>query len=140
MKYKYYIHHFISITLFVILSIAIDVILKNYQNPNKATIIISILYFWIESIYYSYLKYLVEKKYYFIFDIIGILGIFNLIFTAIAFTGEIIDNKVKRNNSLIFQFYYFYREYLAWYMIMLFIIGFIFEGIILDILKIFIIK
>ena len=62
LKYKYYIHHFISIALFVILSIVIDVILENYQTANKATIIISILYVILESIYYSYLKYLVETK------------------------------------------------------------------------------
>ena len=140
LKYKYYIHHFISIAVFVILSIAIDLILKNYQTANKATIIISILYVLVESIHYSYIKYLVEKKYYFVFDIMGILGTFNLIFTFIAFTGEIIDNKVKRNNSLIFQFYYFYREYLTWYMIIRFIIGFIIEGMILSTLEVIIIK
>ena len=140
LKYKYYIHHFISIAVFVILSIAIDLILKNYQTANKATVIISILYVLVESIHYSYIKYLVEKKYYFVFDIMGILGTFNLIFTIIAFTGEIIDNKVKRSNSLIFQFYYFYREYLTWYMIIRFIIGFIIGGMILSTLEVIIIK
>ena len=32
LKYKYYIHHFISIALFVILTIIIDVIVKNYES------------------------------------------------------------------------------------------------------------
>ena len=140
LKYKYYIHHFISIAVFVALSIAIDVILKNYRTASPATIIISILYVLIESIHYSYLKYLVEKKYYYIFDILGILGIFDLIFTIILFTGEIIINKVKENYRLIFQFYFFYKKYHSWYMAIRFLIGFFIEGILLGALEIIIIK
>ena len=140
LKYKYYIHHFISIAVFVILSIVIDVILHNYQTINKATIIISIIYVIVESFYYTYLKYLVEKKYYFTFDIIGILGSFDFIFTLISFIIEIIVNKVKRNYSMIFQFYFFYKEHHTWYMILRFLIGFIIEGIIISTLEIVILK
>ena len=140
LKYKYYIHHFISIALFVILSIVIDVILEKYQTANKATVIISILYVIVESLYYSYLKYLVEKKYYFTFYIIGILGSFYVIFIIIPFTGQIIYNKVKGSYSLIFQFYFFYKEYHTWYMILRFLIGFIIEGIIISTLEIVILK
>ena len=140
MKYKYYIHHYISITLFVIISVVIDVILKNYRNANEATVIISIIYVIVESFYYTYLKYLIEKKYYFTFDILGILGIFDLIFALISFSGEIIYQKVKESYSLIFQFYFFYREHYTWHMILRFIIGFIIEGMVLSTLEIVIIK
>ena len=140
LKYKYYIHHYISITVFVILSIVIDIILDNYRTINKATIIISIIYVIVESFYYTYLKYLVEKKYYFTFDIIGISGTFDFLFTLILFSGGIIYYKVKGTYSLIFQFYFFYKEYHAWYMILRFIIGFIIEGIIISTLEIIILK
>ena len=74
------------------------------------------MYVLIESINYSYLKFLVEKKYYFTFNILGILGVFDLIFTLILFTGEIIYYKIKGSYSLIFQFYFFYKEHHTWYM------------------------
>ena len=140
LKYKYYIHHFISIVLFVILTVIIDIILGNYINVNNATIIISFLYVLIESINYSYLKYLVEKKYYFTLDLLGILGIFFFILSVISFTSEIIYHKVKESYSLIFQFYFFYKEYNTSHMILRFIIGFIFEGMIVGTLEIVIIK
>ena len=56
MKYKYYIHHFISVALFVALSVVIDVILWNYRGANLITIIISILYVIVEPFYYTYLN------------------------------------------------------------------------------------
>ena len=140
LKYKYYIHHFVSISLFIALNIVIDVIIKNFQTVNKATIIITILYVIVESLYYTYLKYLVEKKYYFTFDIIGILGSFYLLFIIISFTGQIIYYKVKGSYGLIFQFYFFYKDYHTWYMIIRFLIGFIIEGIIINILEIVILK
>ena len=59
LQYKYYIHHFIAIAVFVILSIAIDILLDNYGTINKPTIILSIIYVIVESFYYIYLKYLV---------------------------------------------------------------------------------
>ena len=140
LKYKYYIHHFVSISLFIALNIVIDVIIKNFQTVNKATIIITILYVIVESLYYTYLKYLVEKKYYFTFDILGIIGTFDIILTFISFSTEIIINKVKGNYSLIFQFYFFYRKHHTWYMILRFIISFITEGMIISTLELVILK
>ena len=69
-----------------------------------------------------------------------ILGIFDLIFALISFSGEIIYQKVKESYSLIFQFYFFYKEYHTGYMILRFIIGFIIEGMIINTLEIVIIK
>ena len=128
LKYKYYIHHFISITIFVILTIIIDIILDNFHRANKITAILSILVVLVESIYYSYLKYLVEKKYYYTLHILSVLGIFDVMFNIITLTIEIIIHKVKGTNRLIFYFYLFYKEYQTWHMILRFIIGFTLEG------------
>ena len=58
LKYKYYIHHFISIGFFVILSIITDFILDNYSNRNIFTIITSLSIILANSLNYSYFKYL----------------------------------------------------------------------------------
>ena len=140
LKYKYYIHHFISITIFVILTIIIDIILDNFHRANKITAILSILVVLVESIYYSYLKYLVEKKYYYTLHILSVLGIFDVMFNIITLTIEIIIHKVKRSYELIFKFYFFYIKYHSWYMILRFLISLIIEGIILSILEFVILK
>ena len=140
LKYKYYIHHFISITIFVILTIIIDIILDNFHRANKITAILSIFVVLVESIYYSYLKYLVEKKYYFTLHIISVLGVFDLAFNIITLTIEIIIHKVNGSYGLIFKFYFFYIKYHSWYMILRFLITFIIRGITLGILEFVILK
>ena len=140
LKYKYYIHHFISITIFVILTIIIDIILDNFHRANKITAILSIFVVLVESIYYSYLKYLVEKKYYYTLHILSVLGIFDVMFNIITLTIEIIIHKVKGSYGLIFKFYFFYIKYHSWYMILRFLISLIIEGIILSILEFVILK
>ena len=58
LKYKYYVHHIISIIIFVILSIIIDLIVDNYSNRNIFTFITSITIVLAYSLNYSYFKYL----------------------------------------------------------------------------------
>ena len=140
LKYKYHIHHFISLAIFTLLTVIIDLILKYYQKINITSIILSFLYILIESVYYTYLKYLVENKYYYTFDIIGIFGAFNILLVIVSFSIEVIIHKVKGTNRLIFYFYFFYKEYQTWNMILRFIIGFIFEGFFLGTLEVLILK
>ena len=65
LKYKYYIHHIISISIFVILTIITDCVLENFTHTNTAITINSILYVLADSIIYSYFKYLISVKYYY---------------------------------------------------------------------------
>ena len=69
-NYKYYIHHFISLAIFVILSAIIDLILGNYTHAQISTLFISMSYIFAISLIYSYFKYLIEKKYYFFMDVL----------------------------------------------------------------------
>ena len=108
LKYKYYIHHIISIIAIVILPVIIDIILKNYINVNTALVIISLFYILIDSIFYSYNKHLMEKKYYNFMDILFIIGIFDLILFIISLAIIIIVQKLNGTYKLIFQFHYFY--------------------------------
>ena len=72
LKYKYYIHHFISIGAFVVLSVITDLILDNYSNRNILTIITSLFLVFVNSFNYSYFKYLIEEKYYYSFNVMCI--------------------------------------------------------------------
>ena len=44
LKYKYYIHHIISLTFIVIISIIIDLVLENFFYADSTLVIISIVY------------------------------------------------------------------------------------------------
>ena len=76
LKYKYYIHHIISIIIIVIICISLDFLFSNFKHTNKFTVISSIVFILADSILYSYIKYLIEFKYYFYLDILYIYGIF----------------------------------------------------------------
>ena len=95
LKYKYYIHHIISIIAIIIISLTIDLILGNFTHINSSIVINSILYIIGDSFLYSYCKYLMEKKYYHFMDIIFISGIFDfilfLVTIIIIFFGSICE-------------------------------------------------
>ena len=124
LKYKYYIHHFISIAIFIILCIFIDIILKNFSNPKTLIIIDSILYVIVDSIYFSYLKYLFTNKYYFYLDVVFALGLIEIFNTFLSLSICAIIDK----NKLIFEFYSFYDEYGIGHIITRFLIFMILYG------------
>jgi hypothetical protein len=62
LKYKYYIHHFISIALIVVCGITIDLFIDNYSNIDIIKIINSFFYILADVSLYSYFKYLIEFK------------------------------------------------------------------------------
>ena len=87
LKYKYYIHHFISITLIVICGICIDLLLDNYSNIGIKMLINSIFYILPDIFLYSSFKYLIEIKYYYFLDVLFIIGIINFIIHTISFSA-----------------------------------------------------
>ena len=97
LKYKYYIHHIISIIIFVVLSIIIDLILGYYYNKNIYTFISSLVSVFVNSFNFSYFKYLIEEKYYYSLDIIYIYGIIRLILYLIIMP-VILSIQNKNNN------------------------------------------
>ena len=135
LKYKYYIHHFISIAIFVILNVIIDVILGNFIGIHWGTILSSIVYIIADSFIYSYFKYLIVKKYYFFMDVLFFLGIFNFIVHSISIVILVIIHKSNGINDIIFQFYSFYNEYGTGYMLTRFFFGLICTGIMVGILE-----
>ena len=135
LKYKYYIHHIISLIILAILSTIIDLLLGSFINVNLPLVIISLFTIITDSIYYSYTKYLIEKKYYYLMDILFVIGIFDLIMSIIAFGIILLVQKINGTYKLIFQFYEFYNTYGAWYILAFFLIELIIHGLILFLLE-----
>ena len=56
LKYKYYIHHVLSIIIIIILSLIIDLVLENYTHSNTFSLIGSIGFIIADGLLYTYLK------------------------------------------------------------------------------------
>ena len=132
LRYKYYIHHIICITLIVILAIIIDYELDNFLNINTITLLNSAFYILFDSFIYSYFKYLIEIKYYYFMTVLFIYGIMNLILYIISFS---IIWAVQGTNTLMFQFYDFYNEHGIGHIIFRFLFGLIFTGFFVGIIE-----
>ena len=135
LKDNYYIHHIISIILFVILSLTIDLILDNYSNINIFSILNSIAYIFVNSFIYSYFKYLIEKKYYFSFDVIFVYGIFRFLVFIIALIIIIPVEKENNNNKLFSQLQNLYDESGVWIIIFICVFGLIVMGFLTGLLE-----
>ena len=95
LKSKYYIHHYISLILFCMFTIINDIILGNlkYITLSSFLLLVPIL---VEDLLCCYLKYLVDKKYHFYWNILFFSGLFTFIDNIIEFS--IIVGKDPYNN------------------------------------------
>ena len=131
LKYKYYIHHIISLILIVILSVIMDLVLGHFSRANVFTVINSILYVLSDSILYLYYKYLMEKKYYNFTDILFVVGIFDSVLFSLSLGIILIEQKIRRTYKMIFLFYEYYKTHGTWIMVSIFLVGLIPKGFIL---------
>ena len=103
LKYKYFIHHYLSIIIFFLSSIAFDLLLKNYnsflRNLNihyKYVKALQILLYigkvLAESVYYCYIKFMIDKHYHNYWNITASIGIMvcaiNIILIFLSFLGR----------------------------------------------------
>ena len=99
LKYKYFIHHIISLILFCILSLGIDILLnsveKNYHGKKIIQIILDILTILLEILNYCYQKYMMEQLYYNYWNIAFALGLF----LFIGDSGGLIINLISGDTS-----------------------------------------
>ena len=110
LKYKYYMHHIISIIIITIVCIITDIILNNFNQTNAYNITSSILLIIADTFLYSYFKCLIDYKYYFFIDVLFICGVFNFICYLISFIIIIYTHKLNSSYEIIFQFYDFYIQ------------------------------
>ena len=86
LKYKYYIHHIISLILFLILSIVMDIILGDFESLQFTFIIYVIILSIVEVIDYCYIKYMMDVKYHSIYNMIFFRGISEFFSTMTIFS------------------------------------------------------
>ena len=135
LKYKYYIHHVLSIIIIIILSLIIDLVLENYTHSNTFSLIGSIGFIIADGLLYTYLKYLIENKYYFFLDVFYIYGMLYFFCYLISFIIFIITHRLNGSNRILYIFYNYYQEYGAWQTTSRFLFGLFVTGFIVDILE-----
>ena len=87
LKYKYFIHHVISITTFILIGIICDIVIDKYEKLRKDGFynFIDILAIIIDSLYFCYMKYLMEKKFIPYWNIALTLGLTLTTFATLFF-------------------------------------------------------
>jgi len=108
LKYKYYIHHIISMIIYLSLSIAIDFILQSFQNSQYDYVYIYIIYIVNEISFFCYLKYLMDKIYYNYKEVVIYMGITGFITNMLGYGAVFIyQYKLNTKESIINEL----REY-----------------------------
>ena len=86
LKYKYYIHHIISMSIYCLLGIACDFIYGYFFKLNYTYITIYIIYIFIEVMMFCYFKYMMDKLYYNYYELIMYWGIIELIVKLLIYS------------------------------------------------------
>ena len=108
LKYKYYIHHIISMIIYLSLSIAIDFILQSFQNSQYDYVYIYIIYIVNEISFFCHLKYLMDKIYYNYKEVVIYMGITGFITNMLGYGAVFIyQYKLNTKESIINEL----REY-----------------------------
>ena len=110
LKYKYYIHHMISMIIFLVLSITNDFILENYSNFKFNYIYVYFLYLMEEVAVFCYLKYMMDKLYYQYMEVLLYWGITGFIVKLLVFSIFIIYENKKEIEGIINELYVFFTE------------------------------
>ena len=133
LKYKYHIHHIISLVIFCLVCIAIDFLLDNYEkgliNQGLKKIILDCVNMIVEIINYCYQSYMMNTLYYHYWSIDFSLGLFLFIgntISLIIFITFLGDPYGERN--FINNIFYFFREVEPGYIILRFFIMLILQG------------
>ena len=134
MKYKYYMHHIISLIIFIIACIVIDIILNNFQNSRIESIFTQIACAIIEATWYCYIRYMIETKYHYYWNILFIIGVTNLILYSLTFVVLFSIKKLSNNPDILENLDYFSTDNIG-NIILRFLIEFIPFGFIYYILE-----
>ena len=110
LKYKYYIHHMISMLIYYALAISIDSIFGNFTKINYKYVYIYIIFIINEVLLFCYLKYMMDKLYYHYSEVILFWGIIGLILKIIIFSGMIIYERKNNIEGIIFGLKAYFKE------------------------------
>ena len=110
LKYKYYVHHKISMVIYLILAIVSDLILRNYSILNYKYIFIYIIYILAELMVYIYLKYMMDILYYHYTELVLYWGIIGIIIQIVIYGSILIKEYVEKNNSTLNEFLNYFKN------------------------------
>jgi hypothetical protein len=113
LKYKYFIHHVISITIFIVIGIICDIFIDKYEKLRKDGIynFLDIFAIIIDSLYYCYIRYLMEKKFVHYWNIGLTLGLTLTTFATLLLFVVLIDkDKSDSDTAMIYSFYRSFQE------------------------------
>ena len=128
LKYKYYIHHIISIVIFCILCISCDFILGNYSNLNFKYAYIFIIGGFNVVAKYCFIKYMIDNLYYHYNEILLYHGIFAVIVEFILFLLLSIYENKNEINKYFNSFKTYFQEANIWIIIFYQFFYYIFSG------------
>ena len=128
LKYKYYIHHIISIVIFCILCISCDFILGNYSNLNFKYVYIFIIGGFNVVAKYCFIKYMIDNLYYHYNEILLYHGIFAVIVEFILFLLLSIYENKNEINKYFNSFKTYFQEANIWIIIFYQFFYYIFSG------------
>ena len=100
LKYKYYIHHIITIVLYCALGISIDAIIGNFYDINLKSYFLCLLWALDEAMLYCYMKYMMDKLYYKYTEVIIYYGISGLITKACVIIGMGVYQCINGNKGI----------------------------------------
>ena len=113
LKYKYFIHHVISIAIFILIGIICDIFIDKYEKLRKDGIynFLDILAIIIDSLYFCYIKYLMEKIFIHYWNVGLTLGLTLATFaTLLLFVALNDKDKSASDSPLIYTFYKSFQE------------------------------
>ena len=115
LKYKYYRHHIISIILFIIICIIMDLVTDNFSeffDIGALFIILNIILTLLDALDYEYQKYMLEILFHSYWGISMALGLTNLFIVTIVISLCLIKGKEDsfKEKNIIFMGFYSYFD------------------------------
>ena len=110
LKYEYFIHHYISISLFLIFCVSIDLLLDNYSllfNKKFLEIFLNFLDILTDITYLCYIKYMIDRHYHYYWNIMLSFGIIKIIIASILLIYSKVTPKENLESSFIYFLEYF---------------------------------
>ena len=98
LKYKYYIHHIITLIIFCVLGVGMDLIIGSYLIIDGRSLIFFMITIIGEVMVYCYMKYMMDKLYYQYTEVIIYKGICGLIANLCAIKGLEVYKYRKNTN------------------------------------------
>ena len=142
LKYEYFIHHYISIFIFLLFSVSIDLLLDNYYKLSDKSFLelfLNILNILSHVAYLCYIKYMIDRHYHYYWNIVLSLGIAQTIINSRSVLNLkfniILSDSFKNIGANLFEYFNGDKGIIIGDFIINFILQFIFHA--LQILTIF---